>query len=103
MEIPLPDLIRKLRERGFEDRVMPPRARLGLGAWAFLARRPALYHLVTSIAIRVLGLLGRFRGRFRRLPLAGGWTGTRDMPAPAGRTFMSAWSKRRRDGRRWAP
>ena len=34
--------------------------------------------------MRVLGLLGRFRGRFRRLPLAGGWTATRDLPAPAG-------------------
>ena len=100
MEIPLPDLIRKLRTRGFEERITPPRVRLGLRAWAFMARRPALYRVATSIGMRVLGLLGRYRGRFRRLPLAGGWTGTRDLPAPAGRTFMSAWSKRRAAERR---
>ena len=100
MEIPLGDLIRKLREREFDERITPPRIRLGLRAWAFMARRPALYHLATSVGMRILGLLGRYRGRFRRLPLAGGWTGTRDLPAPAGRTFMSAWSKRRAGGRR---
>ena len=100
MEIPLADLIRKLREREFDERITPPRVRLGLQAWAFMARRPALYRLATSVGMRVLGLLGRARGRFRRLPLAGGWTGTRDLPAPAGRTFMSAWSKRRAEGER---
>ena len=100
MEIPLPDLIRKLREREFEERLTPPRTRLALRAWAFTARRPALYRLATSMAMRVLGLLGRHRGRLRRLPFAGGWTGSRDLPAPAGRTFMSAWSKRRAGGAR---
>jgi len=100
MEIPLSDLIRKLRVREFDERITPPRVRLGLRAWAFMARRPALYRLATSVGMRVLGLLGRSRGRFRRLPFAGGWTGTRDLPAPAGRTFMSAWSKRRAEGDR---
>ena len=100
MEIPLGDLIRKLREREFDERITPPRVRLGLRAWAFMARRPALYRLATSVGMRVLGLAGRYRGRFRWLPLAGGWTGTRDLPAPAGTTFMSAWSKRRAEGDR---
>ena len=100
MEIPLADLIRKLREREFDERITPPRVRLGLRAWAFMARRPALYRLATSVGMRILGLAGRHRGRFRWLPFAGGWTGTRDLPAPTGRTFMSAWSKRRAEGRR---
>ena len=30
----------------------------------------------------------------RRLPLAGGWTRARDLPAPGGQTFMSAWRRR---------
>ena len=98
MEIPLSDMIRKLREREFDDRITPPRVRLGLRTWAFVARRPALYRLATSLGMRVLGLLGRRRGRFRRLPFAGGWTGTRDLPAPEGATFMSAWSRRRAGG-----
>ena len=100
MEIPLADLIRKLREREFDERITPPRIRLGLHAWAFMARRPALYRLATSVGMQILGLAGRRRGRFRWLPFAGGWTGTRDLPAPSGRTFMSAWSKRRAEGRR---
>ena len=100
MEIPLSDMIRTLREREFDERITPARARLGLRMWAFMARRPALYRLATSLGMRVLGGLGRIRGRFRRLPLAGGWTGTRDLPAPAGGTFMSAWSKRRAGGTR---
>ena len=32
----------------------------------------------------VLGALGRRSGRFRRLPLAGGWTAARDLAAPQG-------------------
>ena len=32
-------------------------------------------------------------GRFRHLPLAGGWTQSRDLPAPSGTTFMAAWAK----------
>jgi len=68
--------------------------RLRLAA-AFLARRPALYRLGTGLAVRALGLLSRRRGRFRRLPLAAGWTGPRDLPAPEGRTFQSLWAERR--------
>ena len=32
---------------------------------------------------------------FRRLPLAGGWTSARDMPAPEGGTFVERWHKDR--------
>jgi L-lactate dehydrogenase complex protein LldF len=46
--------------------------------------------------MRALGNLGHARGRFRALPLAGGWTKHRDMPAPAGRTFMDLYKSQRR-------
>ena len=69
--------------------------RLGLKLWAFLARRPALYHLVTQIGARALAMAGRRRGAFRSLPLAGGWTATRDLPAPEGATFQTRWRRRR--------
>jgi len=97
MQIPLPRMLRALREREFEEGLTPPLARAGLKAWALLARRPRLYSLLTRAAVKVLGRLGRRRGRFRRLPLAGGWTAARDLPAPAGETFQSLW-KRRRQG-----
>jgi L-lactate dehydrogenase complex protein LldF len=95
VRIPLPKLMRFWREEQFRKKLQPPTARYGLGLWAFAARRPALYHFAARIAMRLLDLLGGQRGRFRRLPLAGGWTGTRDMPAPQGKTFQAQWQAKR--------
>ena len=72
-----------------------------MSLWAWVARRPALYHALSEIASRALGWAGGRRGRFRSLPLAGGWTGVRDMPAPEGRSFHSLWAERAKtEGRR---
>ncbi len=96
MRIPLPGLMRKLREQEFDRRLNPAAVRTGIGAWAWLARRPALYRCMTGLGIRVLGVMGRRSGRFTRLPLAGGWTAARDLPAPEGATFHALWRKGRR-------
>lgn len=72
----------------------PVAARRGLKLWAALASRPALWRRATGLASRVLGALGRRRGRFSSLPLAGAWTATRDLPAPQGGTFQSQWARR---------
>ena len=96
VRIPLPKLMRYWRDEQFRRGLNPATARWGLGAWAYLARRPRLYRLATGMAARTLARLGRGRGRFARLPLAGGWTATRDMPAPQGGTFMQAWARRGR-------
>ena len=91
MKIPLPGMMRHWRDREFERALTPATQRFGIRFWAFFARRPALYHLATRIAMRALGNLGAADGRFRSLLLAGGWTKHRDMPAPAGRTFMDLY------------
>ena len=93
MSIPLPELLRKHRVREFEQRLTPPRARAALRLWAFVACRPRLYRSLTRVAIGVMGFLGARRGRFTRLPFAGGWTEARDMPAPARQTFQQAWAQ----------
>jgi L-lactate dehydrogenase complex protein LldF len=95
MRIPLPKMMRHWREDQFKKKLTPPTARYGLAFWAFLAKRPKLYHAVTRFGMTLLGALGRSKGRFRWLPLAAGWTGSRDMPAPSGMTFQTAWAKRR--------
>ncbi len=94
MKIPLPKMMRHWREREFEQHLNSRTARYGLGVWAFFAKRPKLYHLAMSIGIPVLSALGRGKGRFTSLPLAGGWTKWRDLPAPQSRTFQQLWAQR---------
>ncbi|MBV9834879.1 MAG: iron-sulfur cluster-binding protein [Alphaproteobacteria bacterium] len=95
VRIPLPKLMRHWREREFEHHLTPPTVRKALGLWAFLAKRPKLYRAATGIANRALALFGRAEGRYDALPLAGGWTRHRDMPAPqAGGTFHAQWKAR---------
>ncbi|MDH3701637.1 MAG: LutB/LldF family L-lactate oxidation iron-sulfur protein [Alphaproteobacteria bacterium] len=91
MGIPLPKLMRHHRATEFERGLPPAPARLALAAWAFLARRPGLYRSVLGLKMRLLGGIGRRRGRFGTLPFAGGWTRHRDFPAPEGKTFQQRW------------
>jgi L-lactate dehydrogenase complex protein LldF len=96
VKIPLPDLLRSLREMQMEQRLRPWAERAAFRAWAFAARRPWLYARATQIAARVLKWLGGRRGMITRLPLAGhGWTLGRDFPAPEGRTFRELYRARR--------
>lgn len=96
MMIPLPKMMRHWREREFERNLSPAAVRFGLSAWAFLATRPRLYHLAMRLSMAALGLLGKAKGRFTWLPLAGGWTKYRDLPAPQGTTFQAAYAARQR-------
>lgn len=94
MSIPLPSLLREHRRQSFLKSLQSPGARYGLSLWAAVARRPALYRVLTSIAVRVLAALGKRRGYFKWLPLAGAWTQGRNLPAPAGpSTFMQQYRK----------
>jgi L-lactate dehydrogenase complex protein LldF len=94
VRIALPSLMRDWREREFEKHLTPSTVRLGLKTWAFLARRPALYRWFAGLAARSLKLLGGKKGHINSLPLAGGWTAWRDMPAPQGKTFQQQWQQR---------
>jgi L-lactate dehydrogenase complex protein LldF len=48
--------------------------------------------------MRLLAMMSGRSKRFRRLPMAGGWTSQRDLPAPQGATFQALWD--RKGGRR---
>ncbi len=95
MRIPLPKMLRHWREKEFEKHLTPASVRAGLGLWAFLAKRPKLYHFATRLAARILGRLGHGKGRLSSLPFASGWTRYRDFPAPQGKTFQRMWKERR--------
>jgi L-lactate dehydrogenase complex protein LldF len=94
MQIPLPKLMRRHREAEFAQRITSPRYRAGLKAWAWLAKRPRLYHLGARLGIPALRLFAFGRGSFAWLPLAGSWTRHREFPAPEGRTFQQLWAER---------
>ena len=98
VRIPLPKLMRHWRDEQFRRQLTPAAARYGLSFWGFVAKRPGLYRLTARVAARALRLLGR-HGRIRWAPLAGGWTRTRDLPAPQGGTFMSQWRAARKSPR----
>jgi L-lactate dehydrogenase complex protein LldF len=95
VKIPLPDLLRRLRQRQVERGLRPWYERVAIRAWAFTATRPALYRPLTQIGARVLKWLGGEKRRIRSLPLAGGWTAQRDFPAPSGRTFIEQYRARK--------
>jgi L-lactate dehydrogenase complex protein LldF len=103
VRIPLPKLMRHWRERQSERGFTSISQRWGLGFWGFFAKHPSLYRLATRVAMQALAALGRSEGHFKHLPLASGWTGTRDFPAPQGDTFQAQWRTHKRGGSPRAP
>ncbi len=96
VRIPIPKLLRHWREEEFSRAITPATQRAGIGAWAWVAKRPALYRLATRWGMRILRWGAGARGRYKSLPLAGGWTRHRDFPAPQGRTFHDQWRARKK-------
>jgi L-lactate dehydrogenase complex protein LldF len=91
VKIPLPDLMRKLRERQFARRLKPWMERTALAAWGWAARRPSIYAKMAALGARILAMMGGARKRIHHLPFGAGWTAERDFPAPQGRTFRELY------------
>ena len=91
VRIPLPDLMRRLRE------MQARTEKTGSGAfsqkalmalWLFCARRPRAYAIAAAIAARTMKMLGGKRRMISKFPIVkNGWFAGRDLPAPPGRTF----------------
>jgi L-lactate dehydrogenase complex protein LldF len=95
VKIPLPELMRKLREKQVERGLRPWKERFGLKIWAWAAQRPAVYGLLTKIGARIGRAVGGSGHSIHRLP-GNGWTEGRDMPAPSGETFREQYARRKR-------
>ncbi|MYM63350.1 LutB/LldF family L-lactate oxidation iron-sulfur protein [Pseudomaricurvus sp. HS19] len=97
VRIPLPGLMRKLREQ--ERQVAPPPRvnRTLLSSFAWLASKPALYRRLTSAGSWLLHKLGRGKGRLHKVPLARGWSQQRELPLPQGASFQSQWEQHLKD------
>jgi L-lactate dehydrogenase complex protein LldF len=91
VKIPLPDLLRKLREKQMERGMKSRRETFMLKAWAWLALHPGIYAFTTKIGVRFMQLWGGKDRLIHTLPGAGGWTDGRDFPAPTGQTFRELY------------
>jgi L-lactate dehydrogenase complex protein LldF len=95
VRIPLPELLRKLREKQVERSLRPKREMLGFRIWAWFAARPKWYALAARWGARYLRFLAGSSGQVRRLPFGKAWTRTRDFPGPrGGGTFRDLYAKR---------
>jgi L-lactate dehydrogenase complex protein LldF len=94
MKIPLPDLLRKLREQQFDRQLRPGMERWALRLWSYAARHPWLYRPGAKTASWLLRLLAGQRRRIHHLPGAGGWTAYRDLPVAAQTTFKQQFARR---------
>ena len=95
VKIPLPDLMRHLREKQVEQKLRPFGERVSIHLWRFVAMRPRLYGFATKLASRVGKSLGGSEGLIHKLPGLDGWTKGRDMPAPAGKTFRELYAQKK--------
>ncbi|HJS11881.1 lactate utilization protein B [Sphingopyxis sp.] len=95
VRIPLPTLLRGWREKSWREGLEPVTTRAGIGLWAWVAQRPHLYRLAVAMALPAMRLFRR-QGWIGRLPLAGGWTRHRDMPAPAPHSFSTLYQREQR-------
>ncbi len=95
VKIPLPDLLRNLREKQLVLGMKPRQETALLGIWAWLALHPRLYALATGFIVRFMKLLGGREGLLHKLPGASGWSDGRDFPAPQGRTFRELYRQRK--------
>jgi L-lactate dehydrogenase complex protein LldF len=84
VKIDLPRHLLRLRHRVVAAGLAHTAERLAVKGWAFAARHPRAYRLLTGIP-RLLG----------RLP-AGTWTATRELPRPARRSFRTLWENEER-------
>ena len=95
VKIPLPDLLRKLREQQFSRGLRPWQEKAAFKVWAFVAQRPALYRVLSRMGIKAMAWWGKRKGGIHSLPGVKGWTDQRDFPVPTGETFSNLYQQRK--------
>jgi len=96
VKIPLPELLRRLREKQVEKRLRPWSERIAFRVWAWVASCPTLYGIGAWFGVRYLRWLAAGKAGIPVLGLAPEWTKGRDFPAPEGKTFRELHAQARR-------
>jgi len=97
--INLPQLLVQMRSRVRDQELRQDAEKRLVQIWAWVMARPGRMRRLAESAGRLGRLLWR-GGWVSRLPGSlGQWTGARDFPLPASRSFRTQWRKRARHGR----
>jgi L-lactate dehydrogenase complex protein LldF len=96
VRIPLPDLLRELRDDLRTQGAAPVGWRYLIAVMMRALRYPRLYYLATAIAAPIIKLLSRHQRLLQSLPIVRGWAGGRRLPAPQGRSFLQQERKRKK-------
>lgn len=95
VKIDLPGLLLRLRRDLVAAGHLPWRDRLVYRFWAWAMMSPSRYRLFSWLQRRSLRKRADRDGWVRSAPgLAAPWTASRDLPAPAPRSFRQLWAKR---------
>lgn len=96
VNIPLPKLLRSLRAQSWEKKYEPLTNRFFVTAFAQVAKRPALFQLVSRCSVIFMRLFSR-KGWISFMPMTSGWTRNRDLIEPETSTFMHQYNKMQKD------
>lgn len=97
MGIPIPELLRKLRDKEHQQQLDSFPWRSGLKLFARLATHPRLYHFTMSLLARLQYWLQDRSGTRLRIPFRNGWTRQREFPAANSPVpFMQQWQQQRK-------
>ena len=97
VRIPLPELLRKLREKQVDRGLRPWRERAAYRVWSWVARHPSLYAFASRVGLRYLRMIRDSDGMIGSFAFGGGWTAGRYLPAPqSAGTFRDLYAAKRR-------
>ena len=91
VKIPLPDLLRQWRMEEHKQQISPPAGRIMLSLWAWLAARPALYHVISK---RINWAMRQSYLRPFITMGAKSWMRHRALPLPLTPSFLAHYRKR---------
>ncbi len=94
MKIPLPHLLRNLRDDLGTQHLSPLSWRWAIAGLTRVFRSPRLYRWLTAFAAPVLKWASRQQKLLQSLPLVKGWAQGRTLPTPPGKTFLQQQKKK---------
>jgi L-lactate dehydrogenase complex protein LldF len=97
VRLDIPRMLLALRGAAMKEDRQPRSLAAAMKVYAWMATRPRVYRMMVRMGGWWLRRLAR-DGWIRRAPgLAGGWTKSRDLKAPAARNFQQRWRERQRN------